>query len=86
MSRAPVENVLSDIYDGNVWKELSAPGQFLSVPYSLSLRLNIDGSRFINMLTIVWDLYTESLKTYLDINDLNWTMLLLWGAFLDRPS
>ena len=41
-SRAPVENVLSDIYDGNVWKELSAPGQFLSVPYSLSLRLNID--------------------------------------------
>ena len=30
----PVDNVLSDIYDGNVWKELSAHGQFLTAfPY-----------------------------------------------------
>ena len=39
------ENVLSDVYDGNVWKELSSPGQFLSTPFSLALRLNIDWFR-----------------------------------------
>ena len=41
-SRVPVDNVLSDVYVGNVWKELSVPCQFLSVPYSHSLHLNID--------------------------------------------
>ena len=39
-SRVPVENVLSDIYDGNVWKELAVCSW--SVRYSLSIRLNID--------------------------------------------
>ena len=38
-------NVLSDVYDGNIWKELSSPGQFLSTPFSLALRLNIDWFR-----------------------------------------
>ena len=41
-SRVPVDDVLSDVYVGSVWKELSAPCQFLSVPYSHSLHLNID--------------------------------------------
>lgn len=44
-SRVPVQNVMSDVYDGNIWKELSNPGQFLSNPYSLCLRLNIDWFR-----------------------------------------
>ena len=33
---------MSDIYDGSIWKELSSPNEFLSVPYSLSLKLNVD--------------------------------------------
>ena len=44
-TRLSEENVLSDVYDGNVWKELSSPGQFLSTPFSLALRLNIDWFR-----------------------------------------
>ena len=38
-------NVLSDVDDGNIWKELSGSGQFLSTPFSLALQLNIDWFR-----------------------------------------
>ena len=35
-------NVMSDVYDGMIWKELSEDRQFLSAPYNLCLKLNVD--------------------------------------------
>ena len=37
-------SILSDVYDGNVWKEFLCPNgvPFLSVPYNFALALNID--------------------------------------------
>ena len=40
--RTTTPGKMSDIYDGSIWKELSSPNEFLSVPYSLSLKLNVD--------------------------------------------
>ena len=40
--RKVIDNEMSDLYDGNVRKELSAPGLFLSKPNNLCLKLNVD--------------------------------------------
>ena len=50
--RKVTDNEMSDIYDGKVWKELSAPGQFPSKPNNLCLMLNMDWFKLYNMLTI----------------------------------
>lgn len=42
--REIADDVLADIYDGNVWKEFLNPGgvPFLSLPYNFALTLNVD--------------------------------------------
>lgn len=38
------ENIISDIYDGDLYKALSAPGEMLSDPNNLSYTFNSDGA------------------------------------------
>ena len=61
-------NVLSDVYDGNIWKELSGPGQFLSTPFSLALRLNIDWFRIYKHVNYSVGLVIENLPRHKRFN------------------
>ena len=58
--KTSTEDSLTDIYDGNVWKDFMNLGglPFLSLPYNFALAMNVDRFQPFNTVHIQWELYT----------------------------